>query len=158
MARSKAIRVVMAATLVLSSVGCGSEGSITAPPLPPVELSGSQELFGQVMEESLRGDRPSRFAQVRAVGEGIARSAVTDANGDYILEGLPAGRVRVVVQKPGYVTEDTAIDLQDQHELNFRLRRAKRSHDSQGPQLVVEETAGDGGTGLEASAIELRPE
>src|SRR5262245_12436413 len=128
MARSKAIRVVMAATLVLSSVGC--EGPITAPPPPPVERSGSQELFGQVMEESLRGDRPSRFAQVQAVGEGIARSAVTDANGDYILVGLPVGRVRVVVQKTGYMTEDEAIDLQDQRELNFRLRRAKRSHDS----------------------------
>lgn len=114
---------VAAVALVLGSVACGSDSSLTAPPL---ELSGSHELSGQVMEEFNLGDRPSDLAQVQVIGGGIVRSAVTNANGGYILEGLPGGRFRVVVQKPGYVTEHAEIDLQDQQELNFHLMLAEQ--------------------------------
>jgi hypothetical protein len=70
--------------------------------LPAQRPQGTASISGVVVSLDMR--TPVRRAQVTAVSEDrVEVEASTDDAGRYVLEGLPAGRWRVIVRKGGYV-------------------------------------------------------
>jgi len=120
--------------LALGTAACGSNGSFTA---PTAEMSGSFALSGRVVEAtgphpSANGpgdqfDRPSPGTRVEVSGEAYVRSTFTDSDGRYVIDGLTAGWFRISVQKPGYQTASTEIELLNAQQMDFRLSEIDRT-------------------------------
>lgn len=99
-------------TLVLSTMSAESAGSDQpVPRRPPRDApteqdapTGTSTVSGLVVAAST--GQPVRRAYVRMTGQELpgGRAALTDADGRYRLEELPAGRYTIQVSKPSFVT------------------------------------------------------
>ena len=108
------------AGLVLATVACGSEGSLTGPSVPALS-GGIYTVSGWVTESGDGADRPSRGAQVLVVSSSGTQSVTTGLDGSYTLEGVPGGPARIVVSKAGYYEQSEATQITENLSLTFRL-------------------------------------
>lgn len=74
-------------------------------PAPPVPTTGTASIAGTVVNDEERA-APVRRAVVTMSGQGLvpSRSAITDDDGRFLIERLPAGRFTVSVSRASFVT------------------------------------------------------
>ena len=88
-------------------------------------------LSGAVAEMTPNG--PSPVAGVRIEETSTHQNTTTDNAGFYILSGLYPAKSTFWASKPGYVTEETALTISADTQLNLQLHRAAaRSSSSRG--------------------------
>ncbi|MFC7370131.1 beta strand repeat-containing protein [Fictibacillus iocasae] len=96
---------------------------------------------------------PNALVQVFDSLNNLIGTALTDENGDYIVENLPAGSFRVVVSATGFQSQNTGIVLvpgQDLTDVNFALVSAGA------PGILTGQVTSDTGAVIPGAEIILR--
>lgn len=104
--------VVAAALVLLTSItACGN---IQPPGTPPSDIPGGNDtnmtLNGRVVASEADAETGLGDVLVTASRDGFARSAVTNAEGDFAIDGLSAGEWILSLSREGYI--DTARPVQ----------------------------------------------
>ena len=92
-------------------------------------------LSGAVAEMTPNG--PSPVAGVRIEETSTHQNTTTDDAGFYILSGLYTSKSTFAVSKPGYVTDETALTISADTELNPQLHRAVTWNSSSGGSIPL---------------------
>ena len=102
----KSCRALLAFVVLVGLTACSSDSTIPSPTPPTGGANGTGTLSGQVVE-SISG---APLASVTVVSGGSA--AVTDANGQFTLNGVAtSGPIGVVVNPTGYVFRRVVFDM-----------------------------------------------
>ena len=107
------------ATLLSACDGGPSSPSASTPPAAPRPAPVTYTLFGAVSEMTPAGTAPVARAQVGTGG----RTATTDADGLYSIDGLSAATRAVVVSKAGYATAVATVAMSGDTQVDIRLDR-----------------------------------
>ena len=115
-------KVISFVAITLLMAACG--GSPIQPtragstPVPPAAYS----VVGTVFEATADGSRGIADATV-AIGNDLRiRTATTDENGGFSLEGVKAGTWQLFVSKEGYETQILTLDLQASQTVKVELK------------------------------------
>jgi hypothetical protein len=87
------------------AVSCGSRGAGTIP-TPP--LSGSETLIGRVLTNQTGEPVPGVSLTVTASGQ---TTLVSDSGGNFVIAGVPIGRVFYAASRPGYLTHRSELSV-----------------------------------------------
>lgn len=85
----------------------------------PKTMTNTGTVYGKVSD----GETGASIQDATVSASGVIKSS-TDANGEYVLEGVPAGLVAVTVSKSGYVSKTKTVDLttDGDAELDFQCK------------------------------------
>ena len=111
---SKLIIVVASA---IGIVACGKGVGPTAPTSAFGDNRGDSvsDLRGEVQEEGPDGAQPAEGVTAMVSNGSLQAVAVTDAQGIFVLKGVPAGQWTVALSKTGYIdrTMDVTVSSED---------------------------------------------
>jgi hypothetical protein len=85
----------------------------------PKTMTNTGTVYGKVSD----AETAAAIQDATVSASGVIKSS-TDANGEYVLEGVPAGLVAVTVSKSGYVSKTKTVDLttDGDAELDFQCK------------------------------------
>ncbi|MBS1913499.1 MAG: carboxypeptidase regulatory-like domain-containing protein [Bacteroidetes bacterium] len=93
------LRVIAAIALTAAASGCNNNG---------VGTPQTGNLHGRVALFDENGIIQSDFSNVTVRAEGTGYSATSDANGDWVIRGLPSGTYMITYNKAGFIADTMA--------------------------------------------------
>lgn len=107
----RSMSVAQAGTVSIEPTGPGLDTTGAAPTTPagqqaPPRLLGGARLTGRVVNKA---NQPIDGARVQL--DGASRVVITRANGEFVLDSVPAGTQTVSVRKLGFAVTELAVDL-----------------------------------------------
>lgn len=108
--------------------------ALTATPLPAARVSAPVTVAAADTSGSVRGrvvtedeEIPLSAAEIHLEAGKVSRSARTDFDGSFSFAGLPTGKARLTVSRPGYRTRTLSLRVPEARVLRITVRLRRRS-------------------------------
>src|SRR5262249_25780641 len=132
------MRIVLTILVAATSLTACSSSHASAPtaPAPVVTPGASYVLTGTVSTNTDAGTRPLDDVSIELSNGTVGRSAVSDQDGRFEIDGLSAGTWTISLSKDGYATRSQAVDIAGNTIVDFALSSSDQPPSPTRPEPV----------------------